>query len=126
MSGQGLRSARVAARVREELATLLRDMADPRLLGVLISRVEMTDDLQTARIFVRHELGAAQGEQERRSMLKGLEAAGGRLRRDVGKAVQLRRAPELKFIYDTGQDSAYRVEELLHEIRMDDEGRHKG
>ncbi|HVK66509.1 MAG TPA: 30S ribosome-binding factor RbfA [Polyangium sp.] len=116
----------MAARVREELAVLLRDMADPRLLGVLISRVEMTDDLQAARIFVRHELGAAQAEPERRSMLKGLEAAGGRLRRDVGKAVQLRRAPELKFIYDTGQDSAYRVEELLHEIRLDDEGRHKG
>ncbi|MDI1434691.1 30S ribosome-binding factor RbfA [Polyangium sorediatum] len=126
MSGQGLRSARVAARVREELAALLRDMADPRLHGVLISRVEMTDDLQTARIFVRHELGASPGEPERRSMLKGLEAAGGRLRRDVGKAVQLRRAPELKFIYDTGQDSAYRVEEILHEIRMDDERRQKG
>ncbi|MDI1475542.1 30S ribosome-binding factor RbfA [Polyangium sp. y55x31] len=126
MSGQGLRSARVAARVREELAALLRDMADPRLFGVLISRVEMTDDLQTARVFVRHELGAAQGEPERRSMLKGLEAAGGRLRRDVGKAVQLRRAPDLKFIYDTGQDSAYRVEELLHEIRMDDAKRDKG
>ncbi|MRG93577.1 30S ribosome-binding factor RbfA [Polyangium spumosum] len=126
MSGQGLRSARVAARVREELAALLRDMADPRLHGVLISRVEMTDDLQTARIFVRNELGTTLGEQERRSMLKGLEAAGGRLRRDVGKAVQLRRAPDLKFIYDTGQDSAYRVEEILREIRDDDASRDKG
>nr|WP_153820532.1 30S ribosome-binding factor RbfA [Polyangium spumosum] len=121
-----MRSARVAARVREELAALLRDMADPRLHGVLISRVEMTDDLQTARIFVRNELGTTLGEQERRSMLKGLEAAGGRLRRDVGKAVQLRRAPDLKFIYDTGQDSAYRVEEILREIRDDDASRDKG
>ncbi len=126
MSGQGLRTARVAARVRDELAVLLREMADPRLLGVLISRVEMTDDLQQARIFVRHEQGTEQSAQQRRSMLEGLEAAGGRLRREVGKAVALRRAPLLKFLYDTGQDSAYRVEEILREIQTDDKGRDKG
>jgi ribosome-binding factor A len=126
VSGQGMRSSRVASRVREELAALLREMSDPRIKGVLISRVEMTDDLQTAKVFVRHDLGEAADAAGRRGLLEGLEAASGRLRRDVSRAVSLRRAPSLRFIYDSGQDSAYRVEELLHEIRTDDERERKG
>jgi len=119
-----MRSSRVAARVHEELADLLREMSDPRLSGVVVTRVEVTDDLQLARVFVRHELGA-EGASERRSMLAGLEAASGRIRREVARRVALRRAPELRFAYDTGQDSAYRVEELLREIHSEDAERGK-
>jgi len=121
----GVRASRVASRVREELSAQLREMADPRLVGVFISRVEVTDDLQTAKVYVRHELGEKADENQRRGLLRGLEAASGRLRRDVAKAVALRRAPELRFVYDEGQDSAYRVEEILREIHADDEGRGK-
>lgn len=115
-----MRSSRVASRVREELAALLRDMSDPRLSGVLISRVEITDDLQLAKVFVRHELGDGLDAAGRKAMLKGLDNASGRLRRDVARAVALRRAPDLRFLYDEGQDSAYRVEEILREIHADD------
>jgi ribosome-binding factor A len=126
VSGQGLRSSRVSSRVREELAALLREMSDPRIAGVLISRVEMTDDLSTAKVFVRHELSASLDAAGRRAMLAGLEAASGRLRREVAQALSLRRAPSLRFLYDEGQDSAYRVEELLREIRSEDERQGKG
>ena len=54
-------------------------------------------------------------------MLKGFELVSGRLRKEVARAVALRRAPELRFIYDAGQDSALRVEEILREIRAEDE-----
>lgn len=120
MSGQGLRSSRVASRVHEELAGLLRGMSDPRIAGVLISRVEMSDDLQVAKVFVRNEIGEALSVAGRRSMLEGLEAAGGRLRREIAKSVDLRRVPTLRFLYDEGRDSAYRVEEILREIQADD------
>ena len=72
-------------------------------------------------MLVRHELGGELAVPARRAMLAGLEAAGGRLRREVAKAVTLRRAPELRFLYDEGQDSAYRVEEILREIHADDD-----
>lgn len=116
----GMRGARVAARVQEELAVLLRSLGDPRLQGVFISRVEMTDDLQTAKVFVRHEQAGALSPGAQKSLLKGFESASGRLRKEVARAVALRRAPELRFIYDSGQDSAYRVEEILREIRVED------
>jgi ribosome-binding factor A len=105
--------------MQEELAVLLRSLSDPRLQGVFVSRVEMTDDLQTAKVFVRHEQAGALTMQARKALLKGFEAASGRLRRDVSRAVAHRRSPELRFIYDEGQDSAHRVEEILREIRTE-------
>ena len=117
----GMRSARVASRVQEELAVLLRSLGDPRLQGVFVSRVEMTEDLQTARVFVRHQQAGELEAKAQKALLKGFEAASGRLRKDVARAVALRRAPELRFIYDSGQDSAHRVEEILREIRTEAE-----
>ena len=118
----GMRAARVAARVQEELAVLMRSLSDPRLQGVFVSRVEMTDDLQTAKVFVRHEQAGELSTAAKKSLLKGFESASGRLRKEVARAVALRRAPELRFIYDAGQDSAHRVEEILREIRSEGAG----
>ncbi|HMY19634.1 MAG TPA: 30S ribosome-binding factor RbfA [Polyangium sp.] len=117
----GMRANRVAARVQEELATLLRSLSDPRLQGIFISRVEMTDDLQVAKVYVRHEQAGELSPAKQKSLLRGFEAASGRLRKEVARAVALRRAPELRFIYDAGQDSAHRVEEILREIRSEGE-----
>ena len=112
------RAARVAERLREELARMVLMLRDPRLAGVLLSRVEMTDDLLLARVYVRHELGAADPEA-RKTILKGLEAASGRLRREIARSVNLRAVPSLRFYYDEGPDAADRIEELLREIKDD-------
>jgi ribosome-binding factor A len=112
------RAARVAERLREELARMVLMLRDPRLAGVLLSRIEMTDDLLLARVYVRHELGAADPEA-RRTILKGLEAASGRLRREIARSVHLRAVPSLRFYYDEGPDAADRIEELLREIKDD-------
>src|SRR5262245_28887495 len=106
------RAVRVAGRVREELATMLtRDVRDPRLAGVTVSRVEMTDDLRHARVFVR----LLEGGEKKDEALEGLARAAGMLRREVTKRVGLRYAPELAFRYDEGQDKVTRIEELLAE-----------
>lgn len=119
MTTEVKRSKRVAERIREEMSMLLRGLSDPRLAGVLVTRVEVTDDLSFCRIYVRRDLGA--DEKDKRALLKGLEAAGGRLRRDLVKAIALRTAPALKFFYDEGIDAQTRVEELLREIQKERE-----
>lgn len=116
MSGTVKRATRVAERLREDLANLMRGLRDPRLDGVLVSRVEITDDLQSAKVFVRHEIGA-EDEQMRRNILKGMQAASGRLRRDIGRTMGLRVVPALRFFYDEGPDAQRRIEELLREIK---------
>ena len=110
------RAVRVAERVREEVArALVRDLGDPRLALAVVIRVEMPDDLGVAKIMVRLASGG-DDEAARKRLLAGLSAASGILRKRVGQSVGLRRAPELRFFYDEGQDASTRVEELLHEI----------
>lgn len=116
MSGAVKRSSRVSERLREEFSALLRGLNDPRVLGALVTRVEMPDDLQSAKVFVRRELGPGD-EKDRRDLVKGLTAASGKLRREAGQALGLRYSPELRFFYDDAQEAVSRVEELLQEIK---------
>ena len=117
------RAVRVAERVREEIArALVRDLGDPRLALAVVIRVEMPDDLSLARVMVRLASGGEDVVAQKR-LLAGLNAASGLLRKRVGQNVGLRRAPELRFFYDEGQDASTRVEELLAEIDRDRSGR---
>ena len=69
------RSQRVASRMREELTLLLRGMNDPRLVAPVITRVELTDDLSFARIFVRQEL-LVPDEAAQKRMLRDMRSPG--------------------------------------------------
>lgn len=112
------RATRVAGRLQEELSVGLRDLRDPRLAGVLISRVELTDDLQLARVYVRREQGGdAEGVK---AAIKALAAAAGRLRHATAQALGLRYAPNLRFFYDEAPDAITRIEELLREVKRDE------
>ena len=117
----GTRDMLVAERIRDCLATALqRDLADPRLTTVGITRVEVPPDLATAIVYVRHFIGGSD-EKTRRGALRALRSAAGRLRHGLGPMLQVRRVPELRFEYDTGPDATHRIEELLQEIQTDRE-----
>ena len=120
------RTARVADRLREELARLIQhDLRDPRVAGVLISRVDVTGDLQLATIFIRLSPDPGRPEPDehaQKQALAGLKAASGRLRTLAAQALKMRRAIELRFAYDSGLDASTRVEALLDEIKRDEKG----
>jgi ribosome-binding factor A len=122
MTNDGRRGRRVAELLRAHLADALRrEIDDPELSELVITGVEVTDDLSVARIAVR--LLAGDDEPKRRRVLKHLHRAGGRLRRAVAPRLELRRAPELSFSYDSGHDATRRVEELLAEIEREPKAR---
>lgn len=112
----GLRARRVAQQVRERLTSLIaRDVSDPVLAGVVITDVELPDDLSTAYVKARLLVGG-EDEKKRKAAMSSLGRAASRLRRGLGSALRLRRVPEIRFVYDTGVDAHTRVEELLAEI----------
>ena len=76
-----------------------------------MSRVEVTDDLGSAKVYIRRELG---GEPEAiKAALKGLSSASGKLRAAAAKALDLRTTPSLHFYYDEAPDAVVRIEEVL-------------
>jgi ribosome-binding factor A len=126
MPGDVKRSSRVGALLAKELASLLaRDINDPRAAFVSITRVKLSDDLLTARVFVRLVKDGDKKER-RQEALKGLARASGVLRKEASRRLGLRRTPELKFEYDEGQDDMTRIETLLEEVRAEERARSKG
>ncbi len=116
MSGDGKRAVRVAQGVREELTKALsREVSDPMLLGIIISRIELTDDLSLARVYFR-TLTINEEPADLKTVTTRLYRFGKRMRGAIGRRLGLRIAPEFRFLFDRGQDNAIRVQELLSEV----------
>lgn len=110
------RRLRVEGEILQEMANVLRGLRDPRLDEATVSRVQVTDDLQSARIYVRLGLLAQPDDQRAAHMLDALDAASGRIRRHIAQALRLRYAPAIRFTYDRGVDAARRIDGILAEI----------
>src|SRR5215467_12971934 len=109
---QGSRPARVADQIRSELATLLaREVHDPGIGFVTITRVQVTPDLQQARIYYT----ALGDDKARRDSARALHRAAPFLRRQIGARLRLRRVPELTFLYDESIAGQDRIEQLLQD-----------
>jgi len=112
---QGSRSERIAEQIRSELALLLaREVHDPGLGFVTITRVQVTSDLQLARVYYT----ALGDEKAQKSTARALERAVPFLRRQIGSRLRLKRVAELDFIYDESIAGQDRIEQLLNEIRV--------
>src|SRR5688572_5505924 len=111
--GQGSRTERVGDQIRAELATLLaREVHDPGIGFITLTRVQVTPDLQQARIMYT-TLG---DEKAQTASARALERAAPFLRRQLGARLRLKRTPELKFIFDGSVAGQDRIEQLLNEL----------
>jgi ribosome-binding factor A len=110
---QGSRPSRVGDQVRAELAELLtREVHDPGIGFVTLTRVQVSPDLQVARVYYT----ALGDERARRSTTRALDRAAPFLRRRIGARLRLRRVPELTFVYDESIAGQDRIEQILNEI----------
>lgn len=114
---------RAAEDIKRELAAVIRELKDPRIAEHLISvsRAEVTADLS----YVKAYISAIEGIDVAKQAVKALTNASGLVRREVGKRLRLRKAPELKFIADDsieyGMSIAKRLEELVDDSSDDEE-----
>jgi ribosome-binding factor A len=110
---QGSRPDRVADQIRSELAELLaREVHDPGIGFVTLTRVQISADLQQARVYYT----ALGDEKTRQKSSRALERAAAFLRRQIGARLRLKRTPELHFIYDESIEGQDRIQQLLNEI----------
>ena len=112
---QGRRVERVASLIRREISELLiNGIRDERVhLGmVTITEVEVSGDLQHCKVFV-----SIFGEAtEKNLVMSGLNAASGFLRGELGRKLNLRRAPEIVFYLDRGIEKGTSVINLLERL----------
>jgi len=111
------RADRVAELIMAEMSDIIfREVNDPRLYEVTITAVKVTDDLRNARIFF-----VEMGKDECSDSIKtGLAKATGFVRRELGKRLQLRCVPEIKFIHDNSFGYGNRIDKLLADIAREE------
>ena len=110
------RIGRINEEIQKELANLLRNLKDPRVQDTMISitRVEATPDLRYAKVYV-----SFLEENRAQDALKGLRSAGGYLRRELGRSLQLRYTPELVWEQDDSITYGAKMLKLINSLEVD-------
>ena len=103
------RIGRINEEVQRELAALIPTVKDPRVTGMIsVTAVDVTPDLKFAKVYIS-VLDKSGSEQ----VLKGLKSAAGYLRRELGRALNLRSTPELEFLQDDSMAKGAHILEML-------------
>ncbi|MEW5789842.1 MAG: 30S ribosome-binding factor RbfA [Pseudomonadota bacterium] len=109
------RSLRIAEQIRQELAALVqREMKDPRVVGVSFTAVEVTKDLEHAKVWFTSFTG------EPEAALRGLAHAAGFLRSELAKCMRMRTVPKLTFQYDVSVERGAHLSHLIDQAVEED------
>src|SRR5262245_52697423 len=115
--------ARIEARIRERVAYCLEfELNDPRSTFITLTRVEITDDLGSARLF--YSVYGTSGDKSRAAHM--LESATGFVRKQLGRVLKTRRIPALKWIYDDSVEYSARMHKTIQEAIERDRAIHPG
>ena len=114
------RIGRINEEIQKELASLIRNLKDPRVQDTMISitRAEATPDLRYAKVYA-----SFLQEDRAADALKGLKSASGYLRRELGHALQLRYTPELVWELDDSITYGAKMLKLINSLEV---GNHEG
>lgn len=105
------RSSRVAGQLQRELSELIRrEVKDPRVRHVTVTKVDVTRDLSHAKVLIS-VLGEDGPQPE---VLAALQHAAGFLRHQLGKMLKIRSIPELHFERDDVLERAAHLTALIH------------
>ena len=103
------RIGRINEEIQRELASLIPNVKDPRVSGLIsVTAVDTTPDLRYAKIYI-----SVLFKSDCAQVLKGLKSASGYLRRELGHALQLRYTPELTFVRDDSIDQGAHILDML-------------
>ena len=114
------RARRVADQMQRELSELIRlEIKDPRVGMLTITEVEVTRDMDHAKVFFT-TLG---GNPEHDACLEGLQRASGFLRTQLSQRMQLRQVPKLSFVYDHSVERGVQLSQLIESAVAEDRTR---
>ena len=110
------RTDRLGEQFREEICKLIqKGLKDPRVTPLTsITRVDITEDLSYAKALV----SVMGSDKEKRDSVIGLNNSAGFIRGVLGKALKIRKIPELNFVLDENLEHAMHIEGILAELKQ--------
>ncbi len=107
------RNIRVSELLKQEISNMILfgEIKDPRVAHVLITRVDVSKDLTNAKIFFR-----TYEDEDIKNIEETLNRASSFIRNRLFKKLRLKKAINLKFIYDDSQKYLDKIDEILRKI----------
>jgi len=107
------RALKAAQAIREVVGmAILTDLRDPRIQNVTVTRVEVSGDMQNAKVYV-----SVMGDEATQNLaVHGLQNSAGYLQQKVSNRVELRYTPRLKFELDLGIKNSIAIEQILQQV----------
>lgn len=114
------RTIRVGDQIKQEIAVILtEEMRDPRIGFVTVTRVQVSNDLQFAKVYL-----SIQQDQDEKKTFTGLKRASGFIRGKLARRIPLRRTPALTFLPDRATEHTTYLFNLLEEVRLKEAHQH--
>ena len=113
------RVSKVSSLIKREVSQmLLNEIKDDRVGAgmVSITEVEVSGDLQHAKIFV----SIYGSEEARAETMAGLESSTAFVRHELGQRIRLRRTPEVIFLEDRSLERGDQILNLLNQLHATD------
>ncbi len=116
----GYRIDRVSEDIKREIVAVIRELKDPRVRDKLLTvvRVDVNSDASAAKVYI----SALEGMETAQTAVKGLVAATGFIRREVGQRLHLRKTPELKFIADDSVAHGMSIIKKIDDLNAEKDG----
>lgn len=110
---------KVAEEVRREISGILREeVKDPRLDDVTVTRVEVSNDLSHAVVYV----SVIGGEERQEEVTQALARARGFVRSELARRIRLRHALEINLVIDRSIEHGIRIAAVLNQIKAQENG----
>jgi ribosome-binding factor A len=115
------RLARLTQQIKQRLAEVLqRDISDPKLGMVTITRVELDTEFTQCKAYWSVLAGSDQEEKAKRDSAAVLNRARGFCQREMARVLHTRTIPHLQFLFDEGIGAAIRMNKILSELSTGD------
>ena len=101
---------RITEDIKREIVAILRELKDPRISGMLT----------VVKVSVTNDVSAMEGMEAAKASVKGLTAAQGYIRHELGRRLHLRKCPELRFIADDSIEKGFALWDKLKELEHED------
>lgn len=112
-----VRYDRVNEEIKKTLSEIVREMKDPRISPMTtILRVEATNDLKLAKVRVSVY---DQDNSVRKLTVESLNRAEGFIARELGRRMDIRRIPTLKFSLDDSIEYSVHISEIIDKLKSE-------
>lgn len=101
--------------VEEISKIIMKEIKDPDIQFVTITSCNISSDLSYAKVYF-----TCLNDKRRDEILKDLNKASGFIRKELCNRVDIRKMPEITFVYDNSIEYGNKIEQILEEIKKDD------